>query len=227
MVENHPSVSPSGEAFIQAPPPWELQGEGIMLVYKFSKSWIETHGQIPSNLAGKYLGGLGFVMLVSYEKSPVGPYHELLLIPGKFGKSKKQVITKIYVDSEASTQNGRANWGIPKETLPFSWKRTEREDFIEIKDGEKPVFSCEIKSWGISFPTSTALLPIDLQQEMDNRMFLTKPTGRGKAKFAKIKNLFVDPDYFPDITKVKPLFAVKIKPFRINFPTPSHGIEKL
>lgn len=72
-------------------------------------------------------------MLVNYEKYPVWPYRELLIIPGKFRKSHKQAITKIYVDSEASTQNGRANWGVPKQTLSFVWEKNSEEDPIRIK----------------------------------------------------------------------------------------------
>jgi len=227
MLENREILFSNVKFYRQAPAPWELHGEGIILVYKFSKEWVEEHGLLPANLTGKFRGGLGYVMLVNYEKSPVGPYHELLIIPGKFRKSNKQVITKIYVDSEASTQNGRANWGIPKQTLPFIWEKNGSEDLIRIKDGNKTVFSCDVKTWGIPFPTSTSFLPIDLEQTLNKVHFLTKPTGSGRAKLAKIKNLIVDPAYFPDISMLKPLLAVKIKPFRITFPEPLYGDKKL
>jgi hypothetical protein len=223
MLENHEIVFSNVKFYHQSPAPWELHGEGIILVYKFPKEWVENHGQLPNYLKGKFKGGLGYVMLVNYEKSPVGPYHELLIIPGKFRKSRKQAITKIYVDSEASTQNGRANWGIPKETLPFVWEKNGEEDLIRIKDGNKIVFACDVKAWGIPFPTSTSFLPINLEQTWNKIHFLTQPTGSGRAKLAKIKNLKVDPDYFPDISKLKPLFAVKIKPFHITFPAPLYG----
>ena len=223
MHKNQEIVFSNLKFYHQAPAPWELHGEGIILVYKFSKDWVENHGHLPNYLKGKFKGGLGYVMLVNYEKSPVGPYHELLIIPGKFRKSRKQAITKIYVDSEASTQNGRANWGIQKETLPFVWEKNGGEDLIRIKDGNKTVFSCDVKPWGIPFPTSTSFLPINLEQTWNMIHFLTKPTGSGRAKLAKVKNLVVDPDYFPDISKLKPLLAVKIKPFHITFPAPLYG----
>ena len=223
MHENQENVFSNLKFYHQAPAPWKLLGEGIILVYKFSKEWVENHGHLPNYLKGKFKGGLGYVMLVNYEKSPVGPYRELLIIPGKFRKSRKQAITTIYVDSEASTQNGRANWGIPKETLPFVWEKNGEEDLVRIKDGNKTVFSCDVKAWGIPFPTSTSFLPIDLEQTWNKIHFLTRPTGSGRAKLAKIKNLEVDPDYFPDISQLKPLFAVKIKPFHITFPEPSYG----
>lgn len=227
MFENKEIALSKAKFYRMAPAPWELQGEGIILVYKFSKQWVENHTQLPNNLKGKFRGGLGYVMLVNYEKSPVGPYHELLIIPGKFRKSRKHAITKIYVDSEASTQNGRANWGIPKQTLPFVWEKNDTEDFVRINDGEKTVFACDVKSWGISFPISTSFLPINLEQTLNKVHYLTRPSGSGIAKFAKIKNLFIDPEYFPDISKLKPLLAVKIKPFRISFPEPTYGDKLL
>lgn len=223
MPENHEIDFSNVKFYHQAPAPWELHGEGIILVYKFSKEWVENHGHLPNYLKGKFRGGLGYVMLVNYEKSPVGPYHELLIIPGKFRKSRKQAITKIYVDSPASTQNGRANWGIPKQTLPFEWEKNGSKDLIRIKDGNKTVFSCDVKAWGIPIPISTSLFPIDLEQTWNKVHFLTKPSGSGRAKLAKIENMVVDPDYFPDISKLRPLLAVKINPFHITFPEPLYG----
>lgn len=208
----------------QAPPPWKLKGEGIILVYKFSKDWVNQHGQLPAHLKGKFKGGLGYLMLVNYAESPVGPYRELLLIPGKFNPNGKQAITKIYVDSEASTQNGRTNWGIPKNTLPFSWVEEKEKTSIQIHTENKPVFSCEVSTIGFPFPASTSFLPIDLHQELNKVNYYTKPTGSGWGKLAKVKIKEIDTDYFPDIRLQKPLFAVKINPFRITFPVPDYDL---
>lgn len=206
-------------------PPWKLSGEGIILIFRFKKDWVENSIHLPNHLKGKFKGGLGYVMLVDYEKSPVGPYHELLIIPGKFRKTKKQAITKIYVDSEASTQNGRNNWGIPKETLPFSWKKEKGKDFIEIRSGEKVIFSTEITSGGIPFPVTTTILPISLCQTWNKVKFYTKPRGFGWGKLAKVKTMSADPDFFPDIQNIKPILAVRVNPFYIKFPGPTYGDE--
>jgi hypothetical protein len=210
---------------LKSPPPWKLSGEGIILIFKFNKNWVETSGLLPSHLQGKFRGGLGYVMLVNYENSPVGPYHELLIIPGKFRKSKKQAITKIYVDSEASTQNGRANWGIPKETLPFSWRKEANRDIIELKSGGQSIFSAEISHGGLSFPVTTSLLPISLCQTWNKTKYYTKPNGFGWGKLAKVEKLDLNPDFFPDIRGIKPLLAVKVNPFKIKFPKPTYGDE--
>ncbi|SEF55550.1 acetoacetate decarboxylase family protein [Algoriphagus boritolerans] len=210
---------------LKSPPPWKLNGEAIILIFKFKKDWIEKFGLLPKHLKGRFKGGLGYVMLIKYEKSPVGPYHELLFLPGKFRKSKKQAITKIYVDTLASAQNGRTNWGIPKETLPFIWKKEKNRDIIQLKSDNQVIFSTEITHGGISFPVSTSFLPINLCQTWNKVKYNTKPTGFGWGKLAKVQNLDLNPDFFPDIQKIKPLLAIRINPFQINFPEPTFEDE--
>jgi hypothetical protein len=57
-------------------------------------------------------------MLLKYSSSNVGPYNELVYIPGKYkpGKCSSPVfsVQRIWVDSEASVQGGRINWGLLK-----------------------------------------------------------------------------------------------------------------
>ncbi|MFC3879378.1 hypothetical protein ACFOSV_04300 [Algoriphagus namhaensis] len=212
------------ENFIPVAAPWTLKGTGIILIYKLSRDWVEKQGQLPDYLSGKFKGGLGYLMLVNYTESPVGPYQELLFIPGKFDPSGKQSISKIYVSSYASTFNGRANWGIPKDTLPFSWQKENGVEKIKMSSHDQVVFDCQIESGGIPFPVSTALLPIDLYQRWEGQDFFTKPSGKGWGKLAKVKIKTCNPDYFPGIDQIKPLLAVKVDPFYITFPKPSHDL---
>lgn len=205
---------------LKAPAPWTLRGEGIILVFKFSEDWVKGCSHIPETLKQRFKGGLGYVMMVDYQKSPVGPYRELLIIPGKFRKNRKQVITRIVVDSEASTLNGRANWGIPKETFPIDWKKEKGKDIIKVKSGSKVVFHAELTYGGISFPVSTSVLPISLCQKWEKVKYHTKPSGAGWGKLAKLREINLDPDFFPDFSSVKPLLAVKVNPFQIEFPEP-------
>ncbi len=214
-------ASLKNEDFQKFPPPWDLKGEGIILVFKFPKKWVEENGQIPGYLKGQFKGGLGYLMLVNYTESPVGPYRELLLIPGKFGKHRKQSITKIFVDSDLSTMNGRANWGIPKETMDFDWEESDGEIQVRVKSRNQVFFDCSIRPFGFSFPASTALLPIDLYQQWEGKEFFTKPSGKGKGKLAKVNFNNIKADFFPSVNQVKPLLAVHIRPFQIHFPKPS------
>lgn len=200
------------------PPPWRLKGEGIVLVYNFKKGWLAQNGLLQLGQSGVYRGGLGFVMLVNYHESPVGPYKELLIIPGKYGGQKRQSISHIFVNSEASTVNGRYNWGIPKETVPMIWHSEDNGDTIGIGPDENPILFCKIKTRGIPFPATTRLLPIRLQQFLGGREFLTDPNGSGWAKLATIEKIKVDSDRFPDISNVKPVLGFKVNPFTMHFP---------
>ncbi len=122
------------------PPPWNLKGEGIIIVYNFKKEWIEKNGLLTLDKSGDYRGGLGFVMLVNYHESPVGPYKELLIIPGKYNPHKRQVISHIFVDSHGSTENGRYNWGIPKKTVPMIWQTEGGMDTIGVARKMTPFY---------------------------------------------------------------------------------------
>lgn len=207
------------------PPPWQLKGEGIILLYRFPKKWINEQRLIPDHLKGQFKGGFGYLMLVNYYDSPVGPYKELLLIPGKFNPHKIQSITNIIVNSENSTHNGRYNWGIPKITQPIIWESEKGMDTIGVGDEDDPFFFCKISHKGISFPVSTKILPIKLYQQWNGKAFETEPKGSGWGKFAKIETLKINHKRFPDISQFKPVFSVKVSPFKIDFPKPSSTYE--
>lgn len=200
------------------PAPWNLKGEGIIMVFNFKKDWVENSAFLSKEQKGNFKGGLGYVMLVNYHDSPVGPYKELLIIPGTFNPHKRQSITRIFVDSVASTDNGRYNWGIPKETVPMIWRSEKGVDTIGIGSEDDPILFCRLKTYGIPFPATTKLVPIKLHQELGGKIFLTDPQGSGWGKLAKIETLKVDSDWFPDISGQKPLLCFKVNSFHMHFP---------
>lgn len=203
-----------------AAPPWELDGEGVILIYKFSRDWVNRSPLLSQQQKANFNGGLGYVMLVNYLHSPVGPYKELLWIPGKFLPHRRQAITTIFVNTQASTENGRFNWGIPKETQPIDWVSEQNKDMIVVGDPTEPILRCELNNGGPAFPMTTRLLPIRLHQELDGATFRTNPSGSGWAKLARLANVQLNPERFPDISIAKPLICLKVKPFRLQFPRP-------
>jgi len=52
-------------------------------------------------------------------------------------------------------------------------------------------------------------------------VLFTQPEGKGWGKLARIQDLEVDPQLFPDIQDIKPLLALKVSPFTLTFPKPS------
>ena len=198
-----------------------------MIFYKFSREFAEEFGFIPTELEDKFDGFLGNLMLVNYHTSPVGPYRELLFMPGKFRVEGERwySITKIYVNNAASTENGRENWGIPKETVDFrrnlvskNFLGGDTERIELLKPNGEPFFSITLTSGGLRFPVTTAMIPIHLIQYLNQKTYFTSPKGSGKGQFATIKHFEIDPRYFPDVSKATPITAVKVSDFVMEFP---------
>lgn len=203
------------------PAPWNLQGKGYILIYKFKRNFVEKQGNVPDYLQGRYAGGFGSVMLVDYLQSDAGPYGELLFTPGRFElKGKKlNTISKIYVSSLESVVNGKANWGIPKEQAEFDFVAlNNREERIRISSNGTLVAEFVMRSGVLPFPVSTKLLPLPLVQLHEGKYFYTQFSGSGIGRFASIKKMEVNSSLFPDISLCKPIAAIRVDPFAITFP---------
>lgn len=79
---------------------------------------LEKESHFASPEAGHFAGGVGSFMLVRYSDSPVGPYDELVIIPGSYtyrvqdeqGKwvgKKSPRVTRTYVSQKHTLFNGR------------------------------------------------------------------------------------------------------------------------
>ena len=113
-----------------APPPWTLRGEGIMLLYRFKK--LGWKASLISQPSSKVIlkEALAMSCLWTTSSSPIGPYKELIFIPGQFGKKKFQSITRILVSSEASTNHSRKIGASPRSQLAsVGKKKKERTTF--------------------------------------------------------------------------------------------------
>jgi len=203
------------------PAPWNLSGKGYILLYKFTESFVEEKANLPEFLKGNFAGGFGALMLVDYSSSDAGPYGELLLIPGKFIHQGKRLntISKIYVSTMASVENGRRNWGIPKELAEFSFQSMgPHSEKVCIFSEESTIAEFTLDSGKLSFPVNTKLLPFPLVQYHEGKYYYTTFQGSGTGKFAKLKDIRINPQLFPDISGFKPILAIKVEPFNITFP---------
>jgi hypothetical protein len=203
-----------------APPPWHLTGDAYVMLYRFPKEFVEKHAFLADYQEPHYKGLVGTVMLVNYKTSGVGPYQELLFIPGLFDfEGKKHFsISKIYVSSYDSVWNGIENWGIPKELADFEWN----DSHVCVRVGEEIFFEARFSegSW-LSFPMTTAILPLSVVQKLRDKYIFTNPSAKGKARFAKLKDVKVNARFFPDLSLVKPLMTLKISDFQMTFPVPA------
>lgn len=203
------------------PAPWNLNGNGYMFLYKFKKDFIKNCSFISEDMKKLYVGGLGCMMIVNYKQSNCGPYGELLFIPGKFrcSEGKKNSITKIYVSSIDSVENGRINWGIPKENSDFEFEKTNNKIIqIKLSKDNKPFFNVKIKKYGPSFPVTTKLLPFPLAQFLNEQSFFTDFSGKGTGRLCKLSDLAIDRSGFEELDKVKPLIGIAVDNFNITFP---------
>jgi hypothetical protein len=206
-----------------APAPWNLTGNAYITVYKFSKDFVEKHGFLADYQQDRFLGYVGTVMLVDYKTSAVGPYKELLFIPGMFTFDWKKAfsISKIYVSSQDSVYNGIENWGIPKEFADFDWQQNaDGSEDISVKIEGKEFFKANFKKGFISFPLTTAIFPLNVVQKLRKDLIITNPTAKGKATLATMKSVKVDENFFPDLSKATPLLTMKVKDFEMTFNVP-------
>lgn len=128
-------MDPAESPFADAPAPWHCEGECFWLfgyarggTYPPPVAFNTLEGAssyADPETSGAFKGGLMFVMIVRYTSSPVGPYDELMYVPGQFAvppnKSAANRITRIYVSTKESVYNGRKNWNIPKHVAHFTF----------------------------------------------------------------------------------------------------------
>jgi Acetoacetate decarboxylase (ADC) len=206
------------------PPPWNLMGEGFILPFFANKDRAIHNSFISEKDKPNYLGGIGAIMLVNYESSDVGPYHELLFIPGdfQFGKKKYKKITKIYVSSELSVREGILNWGIPKEYADFDWVTKGWKTKIIVSKNKSVFAEFQISRHGFSFPITTSVLPFILNQESIECYLQTKLDGKGSGKIARLENFHSNQSMFPNLSSIISLQlpSIAVNPFRLTFPIP-------
>jgi hypothetical protein len=207
-----------------APAPWSLTGQGYLLIVSLPKDVLDDPRHVPTELRGKRRGGIGIVMLVDYEESAVGPYRELLYIPGRFdfADGRYRSITRIFVSSMDSVVNGRINWGIPKDACDFDFRygRSGRDELEASLDG-KTFAHFEFRAGGLMLPFTTAIVPdflLKLAQIYRGRQFAYAPTARGTIQFARVTDWHFDSTLFPDLARGKVVACVKVPRFAMNFP---------
>ena len=207
-----------------APAPWTLHGDGVVMIIHFPESFVREHGFLADFQQDGYRGYVGTVMLVDYHTSGVGPYRELLFIPGVFSMGGQTTfsISKIYVSSYDSVWNGIENWGIPKELADFNITTLPNGTrvYAVSRDG-RSFFLAQVKPWSFSFPITTELLPsFRVMQERRGQRLLTHPQATGKGRLATLSQVEIDPAYFPDIRRGIILSTIAVENFTMTFPMP-------
>lgn len=208
---------------IVAPAPWSLTGKGYVILFKLDPAFVKAEGFVPEALADSFTGGIGTVMYVDYSSSDVGPYRELLFIPGMFSFDGKKhfSITKIYVSTMASVINGQNNWGIPKELADFEVIEEGSMERIRIKKGNDLCAELSFHAYPLSIPVTTSLVPSrfhTLAHLQNGKKYITTPEAKGSVSLARLKGALIDGSLFPDFTKGWVLCAARVSRFQMVFP---------
>lgn len=132
------------------PAPWALHGTVYSIASVLPPSELPAKAYGPLERAdpaytgaAEYVGLLGMIQIIRYTDSPVGPYDELLIVPGYFkyphvdeqGRESERLnpsITRIYVSQKYTARNGRLSEYWP--TTPRVHERDRPERHHESKD---------------------------------------------------------------------------------------------
>lgn len=208
----------------RAPAPWTLHGAGWILLLDLHDAVRRDPLHLPQELRAQPMSGPAIVMLVEYAASPVGPYRELLYIPGRFdfGAGRRAwSVTRIYVDSWASVVNGRLNWGIPKDRADFRSTPAGRGQDIEVTIGTRRVAAFSLQARGPDIPAPAGLIPATLRtllQDYAGRRFELAPRASGRVGLARVCAMQSDAALFPDLAEARIRLALHVPRFSLTFP---------
>ncbi len=207
----------------QIPPPWHLTGRGCILAIRFPAEYLREHSGLPASLRDGLRSTVSWVMFVDYEAADCGPYRELLFIPGtcRFSEGRFLTISKIFVSTEASVTNGRANWGIPKERCEFEVARSGSEESVRLARDGRSIVELSFFARGPRLPMILGLLPrrwLTLGQHWEGDEFVYAPEAQGRFRFARVSRAWSKPSEFPDFSKGRVLGCFAVPDFRMVFP---------
>ena len=208
----------------EAPAPWSLTGHGYIVLLKLPRDRTDLSAWTPAELADAGPGGPGLLMYVDYRTSGVGPYRELLFMPGRFRHDGQQrwSITRILVSTEESVRAGRQNWGIPKEVAGFEVSPTDDGgESIRVTQDGVVLAELEFGPPGLRLPGGGSLLPAGLRrlvQFRDRQCFRFTPSAGGSIAWSVTRRLVTDGQRFPALGTENVLASCAAPDFRMNFP---------
>ena len=160
-----------------APAPWSLSGEGLVSLYHFPGRFVRQWGFMETYQQRSYKGGIGALIYMDYKSSNVGPYQELMFIPGLFYLAGKWTfsISKIWVSTQESLFNGQRNWGIPKELADFSKEKlADGSATLGVSKNNRTFFSATVKAHQPAIPFWSRLIPLTRITQLAHHQLLVR-----------------------------------------------------
>jgi len=219
MTESRPS------SIALAPAPWDLSGQGYVFAVRLPQDVLDQGSFLPEGCTRAGRSRMAYAMFVDYSAGDVGPYHELLYIPGvlNVGRRRNLSISRIFVSTWASVVNGEVNWGIPKDRCDFDVQYgADGVDRVALTAVDGTVFAeLELQARGPRLPAPGHWVPRGLRtlsQLREGQVYSYAPEARGHFRFARVRNWRFDARYFPDLARGEVVAAIKITDFRMIFP---------
>ena len=218
------SGAPASNGIKRAKAPWRLGGDAYVVDLKMPEEVLDRECFVPETLKGHRLGTMSRMIYVDYKDSPVGPYKELLFNPPKFrfGKRRCRTISRIFVSTPESVVNGVENWGLPKTFAEFeSWTLDNGWDYVTVSSEGAVFAELTFSSVRFGFPFSDRWLPArfrTMAQPHEGRTFLYAPITSATMKAGRLRQSRFDSKMFPDISKGRIVYCVRLEDFRMWIP---------
>ncbi|KAG6902193.1 hypothetical protein C0995_003289 [Termitomyces sp. Mi166 len=144
---------------------WTFLVSGLSSTSSFPAGFSDPNEAEVLASGGKFIGTPGMVMILSYTSTPVDD--ELIYLPGRWKYKDGMAgyrVTRIYVSSKESTENGRKNWNIPKHVANFNITTSNGETTIKVSHpgAAEPFFHVKTKPVSIlskiPIPLNTRIL---------------------------------------------------------------------
>lgn len=213
----------SDQDYTRAPAPWQLTGRAYAFPLRLPEEQRTRQSGVPDSL-GAPRGRYSIMMFVEYTDSDVGPYQELLFIPGHYHAGDHRwhrSIGHIYVSSHDSVINGRLNWGIPKDQASFTVERDGREEQISVARNGQTFCRLTVRHGVLGLPLPAALVPARLRtltQIRGGKRFIYTPRAGGILRRASLKESWADGIHFPAIQAGTALPGGYMPTFNMTFP---------
>lgn len=197
------------------PSPWKLTAHAYVGIFILPKDLLpEPHSALTKPITVFGRGIVAAAFFVYEEPSPL-TYNEIMsTIVVRKGWRPLVSITKIWVDSEASRDGGRALWAIPKDLAEFDVR--PHTSYV-ASGGNTSIGSLEVvKAKPLSLPAAIAF---SVAQDRDGSLVVSKVRGRGRLGRAKANWTFNPDGPMGYLAGRKALMTLVLRPLRIVFGT--------
>ena len=172
----------------QAPPaPWTVHARGLFWWSKPDQNAQRVLREVLPGALGAELTPV-FVMgaLISYDRTPVGPYHEVIgIVSARRGRRVVTHVPFIAVDSAASVVAGRANWALPKTLVDFDGE--PHCDSTMSVHGAGWRIQARPRARGPRLPFASPPLAALTQVGGDDGVWRLRGSGYGSVRLARVE----------------------------------------